>query len=71
MVAGHNSAVAMIENEIEHGQDPAIKACAEQILPTVQDHLRNAENLSGRMGLSGKQGLSQPDRAIVAPVRPR
>jgi len=71
MVAGHNGAVAMIENEIEHGQEPAIKAFAEKILPTVQDHLRIAENLSGRMGLSGKEGLSQPNKAIIAPARPR
>lgn len=71
MVAGHNGAITMIENEIENGQDPAIKAFAEKILPTVQDHLRIAENVAGKMGMSGKEGLSQPDKAIEALAHPR
>lgn len=70
MVQGHNGAVAMIENEIENGQNPAIKAFAEKILPTVQDHLRIAENVAGRMGMSGKVGLSQPDKAIPVASHP-
>lgn len=70
MVAGHNGAIAMIENEIEHGRDAKIKAFAEKILPTIQDHLRIAENVAGKMGLSGKEGLSQPDKAIEASARP-
>jgi putative membrane protein len=71
MVAEHNGAIAMIENEIEHGQDPAIKAFGEKILPTVQDHLRIAENIAEKIGISGKEGLSQPDKAIEASGHPR
>lgn len=65
MVAGHNGAIAMIENEIEHDQNASARAFAEKILPTVQDHLRVAENVVGQMGMSGKAGLSQPSKAIV------
>jgi hypothetical protein len=61
----------MIENEIEHGQATAIKAFAEKFLPIVQDHLRIAENVSGKMGTSGKEGPSQPEKAIEAAARPR
>ncbi|MGH7738928.1 MAG: DUF4142 domain-containing protein [bacterium] len=71
MVAGHNGAIAMIENEIENGQNPRIKGFAEEILPIIQDHLRVAENVAGKMGLSGKEGLSQPDNAIEAPASPK
>ena len=69
MVAGHNGAVAMIENEIEHDRDASVRGFAEKILPTVQDHLRVAENVVGQMGMSGKGGLSQPNKAIVAPAK--
>ena len=55
----------MIENEIEHDQNASARAFAEKILPTVQDHLRVAENVVGQMGMSGKAGLSQPSKAIV------
>jgi predicted outer membrane protein len=71
MVAGHNGAVAMIENEIEHGKNPKIKEFAETILPTVQDHLCIGENVVGKMGMSGEEGLSQPDKAIEAAAKPK
>ena len=71
MVAGHNGAVAMIENEIEHGRNPKIVEFAEKILPTVQDHLCIGENVVGKMGMSGKEGLSQPDKAIEATANPK
>jgi putative membrane protein len=66
MLKGHEGAIAAFENEIEHGQDPAIRACAEKVLPTIQDHVRIAEDLAGKMDMSGKEGLSQPDKAIIA-----
>lgn len=71
MVAGHNGAVAMIENEIEHGRNPKIVEFAEKILPTVQDHLCIGENVVGKMGMSGKEGLSRPDKAIEAAADPK
>lgn len=71
MLQGHDKAVAEFENEIEHGRDPAIKAYAEKILPTIQDHIRIAEDLAGKMGMSGNAGLSQPDKAIAASAQPR
>jgi putative membrane protein len=39
MVADHTGAVALITNESQNGKDPALKAFATKILPTVQGHL--------------------------------
>jgi putative membrane protein len=71
MVAGHNGAIAMIEHEIEHDRNASTRAFAEKILPTVQDHLRVAENVVGQMGMSGKAGLSEPSKAIVSAAMPK
>ena len=71
MLQGHDKAIAEFENEIEHEQDPAIRAYAEKALPTIQDHIRIAEDLAGKMGMPGKAGLSRPDKAIVASAHPR
>jgi putative membrane protein len=64
MLQGHKGAIVMVENEILHGQDAAIQAFAKKVLPTIQDHIRLAENVAGRIGMTGKEGLSQPDKAI-------
>jgi putative membrane protein len=65
MLSGHKSAIALLENEIEHGQNPAIKAYAEKVLPVVQDHVRIAEDVAGKMGMSGKQGLQEAGKAVT------
>jgi putative membrane protein len=70
MLSGHRRAIAMIENEIEYGKNPAYKACAEKALPVIQDHIRVAENLAGKMGRSGKYGLQAPSDAISAGAHP-
>jgi putative membrane protein len=71
MLQGHKGAIAAFENEIEHGKDPAIKAYAEKVLPSIQDHIRIAEDLAGKMGMPGKAGLSEPDKAISAATVPK
>lgn len=47
-VMGHSAAVTLFQNEIANGQDPQIKAFAQQTLPVIQDHLRMAHSLGGR-----------------------
>jgi putative membrane protein len=63
---GHKQVISSFENEIEHGQDRAVKDYAEQTLPTLEDHIRIAEDLAGKMGMSGKAGLNQETKAIAA-----
>jgi len=49
MVADHTGAVALITSESQSGKDPALKAFATKILPTVQGHLDAANKLSAGM----------------------
>jgi len=62
----HQQAISVFENEIEHGKDQAVKNYAEQTLPVLQDHIRIAEDLAGKMDMSGKAGLSDRSKAITA-----
>ncbi len=66
MMQGHDKVIMRFEQEIQNGQEPQLKAYAESVLPKIQDHIRIAENLSGRMGMSGKAGLSDQAKAITA-----
>lgn len=63
---GHKQVITAFESEIEHGENQEVKQYAEQTLPTLQDHIRMAENVAGRMGISGKGGLNQETKAIAA-----
>jgi putative membrane protein len=63
---GHKQVISSFENEIEHGQDRAAKDYAEQTLPTLQDHIRIAEDIAGKMSMSGKAGLNDQSKAISA-----
>jgi putative membrane protein len=61
---GHKQVISEFEQELDHGQDQAVKNYAAQTLPTLQDHIRIAEDVVGKMGMSGKAGLSDEANAI-------
>jgi putative membrane protein len=63
---GHKETISAFENEIEHRQNQETKSYAEQTLPTLQDHIRIAEDVAGKLGLPGKAGLSDETKAITA-----
>jgi putative membrane protein len=63
---GHKETISAFESEIEHGQKEEAKNYAEQTLPTLQDHIRIAEDVAGKLGTSGKAGLSDEAKAITA-----
>ena len=44
-VQDHQRAVAAFKREAQHGKDQDIKAYANQVLPTMEEHLREAEKL--------------------------
>jgi len=45
MAKGHTKAVALYEQESKNGKDEDVKRYAATLLPTVQEHLKAAENL--------------------------
>ena len=69
MLSGHRHAIAMFENEIENGSNRACKDYAISALPVLQNHIRVAEDVAGKMGRSGRYGLTQPSDAITASAR--
>jgi putative membrane protein len=46
MIAGHEKAIAKYKAEIEHGQSTDLKTYAQQTLPTLEKHLRDARDLA-------------------------
>ena len=44
-VQDHERVLAVFKRESEHAQDPNVKAYATQALPTLEEHLREAEKL--------------------------
>ena len=52
MVTSHQGAVALFQRESKSGQDPEAKAWAAKVLPTVQEHLKMAREINGKLGKS-------------------
>ena len=48
MVKGHEEMVQLLKDEIASGQDAAVKAFAQEMLPTVESHLKEARRLTGK-----------------------
>jgi putative membrane protein len=58
MVTGHRKAVAAFKKESTAGKDPDVKAWATKTLPTIEEHLKMAQDISrsvGAVGTSGKK----------------
>jgi putative membrane protein len=50
MVKHHRKDVSEFEKQAERGGDPAVRAFAQQTLPTLREHLRLAQDLASRVG---------------------
>jgi putative membrane protein len=48
MVTAHKEAVALFQREAKGGKDAETKAFAEKTLPTLQEHLKMAQDLSAK-----------------------
>ncbi len=66
----HKKAIALFEKESSEGQDPQLKEFAQRTLPVLQDHVRIAEDLAGKLGLSGKMGLTDESKAVNSGKQP-
>lgn len=45
-IQDHQKTIAQFKREAEHGENPDIKAYADKTLPTLENHLRQAEDLA-------------------------
>jgi putative membrane protein len=58
MVEGHRKVAAALRTESTSGKDPEIKAWAAKTMPTVQDHLKQAQDIA--RGVVGTTGTAKP-----------
>jgi putative membrane protein len=56
MVAGHRKAVAAFKKESTSGKDPEVKAWATKTLPTIEEHLKMAQDIAKTVGVVGTSG---------------
>ena len=49
MVQSHEKSITAFQAEVNSGTDPEIKVFATKTLPTLQEHLRMARDLSGKL----------------------
>ncbi|HET9183666.1 MAG TPA: DUF4142 domain-containing protein [Candidatus Angelobacter sp.] len=66
----HKKAIALFEKQASEGHNPQLKAFAQKTLPVLQDHVRIAEDLAGKMGMSGKMGLTNESKAVSSGMQP-
>lgn len=59
MVSDHEKAVALFDKESKEGQDAQLKQFAEQTLPTLQDHLKQAQQIQSSLGKVAGQSPEQ------------
>ncbi|CAL8481686.1 DUF4142 domain-containing protein [Caballeronia sp. S22] len=50
-VEGHQKAVAAFQKEAEEGQNADLKKAAQKALPTIQEHLKMAQDLAAKKGV--------------------
>jgi putative membrane protein len=53
MVKDHMKVEQLYEAQSKQGQDPDLKAFAVKVLPVVQEHLKLAKTISGKIGAGG------------------
>ena len=56
MVKDHNHDIAAFQQEANSGSDPDIKSIAARALPTLQEHLRLAEDAAKQLGITTSTG---------------
>ena len=50
-VEGHQKAVAAFQKEAQEGQNADLKKAAQKALPTIQEHLKMAQDLAAKKGV--------------------
>ena len=56
MVKDHQKDVAEFERESKMAKDPAVKSFAEQALPTLRDHLKEAQKIAPKQQTAKTSG---------------
>jgi putative membrane protein len=60
MLTDHRKDVAAFKHESETGKDPDVKSFASKTLPTLEDHLKLAQDTNKAVGTSGTKASKKP-----------
>ncbi len=60
MLQEHKQDIAKVQQQMAATQDPAVQDLAAKTLPILQNHVRIAEHIAGRMGIAAQPGLNEP-----------
>ncbi|MFC0407578.1 DUF4142 domain-containing protein [Roseomonas elaeocarpi] len=63
MVEDHQKAVALFQKEAQGGQDPMVRSFAQNIVPAVQEHLQQAQDLRQDLFNVGGEGAGRAANA--------
>lgn len=66
MISDHENAVALFDKESKDGQDAQLKQFAGQTLPTIQDHLTQAQQIQSSLGKVAATGQSPEQETAPA-----
>jgi putative membrane protein len=61
MLEDHKKDVAELQNFMASHPDSSLKSVVTQTLPILENHLRVAENVAGKLGVDAKPGLNKPE----------
>lgn len=74
MVQSHHQAVAQFKSEAQEGQNQELKTYAENLIPALEQHLAEAQELAKGSGLSSSEATAvsagssaQPSASAVTP----
>ena len=56
MVTDHTKDVTEFKHEANSGKDSAVKSFAQQTVPTLEDHLKEAKNIAPKVGAKSERG---------------
>jgi putative membrane protein len=59
MVQDHGTTIELFEQQAESGQDPELRAFAEETLPTLREHLELAKEVQSQITAAKDNGLEQ------------
>ncbi len=54
-VMGHKKAASIFQAQAANGRDPELKAFAAKVLPTIQHHMKTAEEINGKLTRGGAE----------------
>jgi putative membrane protein len=61
MLADHKKDISGLQHFMTSHPDTSLKSVVTQTLPILENHIRVAENVAGKLGVSAKPGLNQPE----------